>query len=68
MNYVEISIQKFKPYDNVLRAEFWTILSRLVFWISDWIPYYQPHLNTLKANWIMNNIDPFKIEREVMYY
>ena len=58
-----VNVQTFKPYDNVLRAEFWTILSRLVFWVSDWTPYYQPHLATLKSYWIMNNVDPFKIEK-----
>ena len=58
-----IGIQSFKPQNNVLRAEFWTILSRLVFWVSDWTPYYQPHLKILKTNWIMNNIDPFKVEK-----
>ena len=58
-----IWIDNFRPYENVTRSEFWTILSRLVFWVSDWIPYYQTHLNTLKSNWIMNNIDPSKIEK-----
>jgi hypothetical protein len=42
-------ISNFKPYETVLRAEFWTILSRLIFWNKDWDPYYQPHLNALKS-------------------
>ena len=39
-------ISNFKPYETVLRAEFWTILSRAI-WGSknDWgEPYYKNHL------------------------
>ena len=56
-------IENFKPYESVLRAEFWTILSRLVFKNKDWNPYYQPHLNALRASNIMKDTNPFKIEK-----
>lgn len=48
----------FRPKDNVTRAEFWTILSRAMWWNKNewWITYYQNHLKALKSEWIMNNI------------
>ena len=51
-------ITKFRPYDKVTRAEFWTILSRLLYWdkYNWWDPYYQKHLNQLKGEWIITNI------------
>ena len=51
-------ITKFRPYDKVTRAEFWTILSRLLYWnkFDWWNPYYQKHLLQLKSVWIMTNI------------
>ena len=58
-----INITKFKPYDNIIRAEFWTILSRLLFSNSDWDPYYEPHLRSLSSRGIITNPDPFKIEK-----
>ena len=58
-----IWIENFKPYDSVYRAEFWTILSRLVFWLEDWFPYYQPHLHKLYEANIIKNIEPYKIEK-----
>ena len=43
-------ITKFRPYDPVTRAEFWTILSRLLYWdkYNWWNPYYQNHLINYK--------------------
>lgn len=51
-------ISKFRPNDNVTRAEFWTILSRLLYWIKHdgWNPYYIRHINNLNIRWIMNSI------------
>ena len=51
-------ITKFRPYDPVTRAEFWTILSRLLYWdkYNWWNPYYQNHLINLKNAGIMTNI------------
>jgi len=50
-------ISKFRPGDNVTRAEFWTILSRLLYWTKydGWKPYYIKHINNLNIRWIMNN-------------
>lgn len=56
-------ITKFRPQNNVLRAEFWTVLSRLMFWIDDGDPYYEPHLRRLKEEWIISNNDPVKVEK-----
>lgn len=51
-------VVSFRPKDKVTRAEFWTVLSRLLYgskyeW---WEKYYTNHLKALKINWIMNNI------------
>ena len=54
-------ITEFRPYDKVTIAEFWTILSRLIYWGKNnwWHPYYQKHLYDLNRAWIMVNIkDP----------
>ena len=58
-----IWISNFKPHDNVLRSEFATVLSRLVFWTVDWNPFYQPHIKILSSNWILSNKDPYKVEK-----
>ena len=55
-----IWIDKFRPYDFVTRAEFWTAFSRVLFWNSfnqEWAEYYVQHLQALKRLWIMNQID-----------
>ena len=49
---------KFRPNDIVTRAEFWTALSRMLYWIPDGNPYYVPHLNKLKSEWIISNTNP----------
>ncbi len=51
-------ITKFRPYDKVTRGEFWTILSRLLYWdkYDGWKPYYLKHVNQLNIRWIMTNI------------
>ena len=50
-------ITKFRPNDSVSRAEFWTILSRALWWDKNewWSTYYENHLKALKEAWIMNN-------------
>ena len=52
-------ITKFRPYDKVTRAEFWTILSRLLYWdkYNWWNPYYKLHVNKLYMVWIMSDIN-----------
>ena len=51
-------ISKFRPYDKVTRAEFWTILSRLLYWTRYdwWRTFYINHLNHLKLAKIMDKI------------
>ena len=51
-------ITKFRPYDKVTRAEFWTVLSRILYWntFEWWIPYYSNHLKVLQEKWIMKII------------
>ena len=50
-------ITKFRPNDSVSRAEFWTILSRALWWDKNewWSTYYENHLKALQEVWIMNN-------------
>ena len=52
-------IDKFRPFDSVTRAEFWTALSRVLYWNKyEWgSPYYTNHLNALKTEGIMKKID-----------
>ena len=58
-----IYMEDFLPNKEVSRAEFWTILSRLLWWDifnvidSDEHPYYEKHLIALKDNEIMMQID-----------
>ena len=56
-------IRNFRPYDNVTRAEFSAVLSRLLFWTKDGSPYYTTHINALYSKNIITNTDPEKIEK-----
>jgi hypothetical protein len=58
-----VGIKNFRPYDKVYRSEFWTVLSRLMLWIKDWSPYYEPHLKALNWIWVISNMDPEKVEK-----
>lgn len=62
-------ITSFKPKDFVTRAEFWTVLSRVLWWNKNewWSTYYENHLKALKSEWIMNNIS-FPMDNEVRWY
>jgi len=62
-------ITSFKPKDFVTRAEFWTVLSRILWWnkYEWWLTYYENHLKALRSVWIMNNISS-PIERETRWY
>ena len=54
-----VGITNFRPNDDVTRAEFWTALSRMLFWWADWAEqYYSTHLAKLKQEWIINNDNP----------
>ena len=59
---------KFRPDDEVTRAEFATALSRLLFNTSDWeykstSSYYVPHIKKLMQKWIITKDDPKMKER-----
>ena len=62
-------VTSFRPKDNVTRAEFWTVLSRALWWDQNewWTTYYQNHLKALKEEWIMNNISS-PMDKEVRGY
>lgn len=52
-------ITEFRPNDTVIRAEFGTALSRMLFNLSDWTDkYYSIHLAKLKREKIISNDDP----------
>ena len=59
----------FKPKDYVTRAEFWTVLSRALWWDKNewWSTYYENHLKALKSEWIMNKIET-PMDKEVRGY
>ena len=56
-----IWISKFRPNDSVSRAEFGTVLSRILYWdtynVTNW-KYYEKHLKALKDNGIITNTNP----------
>ena len=54
-----LDMPKFLPNMQVTRAQFGTIMSRLLWWkkYAWWTPYYRKHLNALKENNIMTQID-----------
>ena len=48
----------FRPNDEVTRAEFATALSRMLYWTSDWNPYYVTHIKKLLNEWIITKGEP----------
>ena len=54
-----LDMPKFLPNMEVTRAQFGTIISRLLWWkkYAWWTPYYRKHLNALKENNIMTQIE-----------
>ena len=62
-------ITKFRPYDKVTRAEFWTILSRILYWekYNWWNPYYDKHLLQLYFKGIMRNTAKANERNEVRW-
>ena len=58
--WINMKNNKFRPNDNVTRAEFATALSRLLFWTPEWKnkstkKYYEPHIAKLYNEWIIQN-------------
>ena len=54
---------KFRPNDEVTRAEFATALSRMIYKTSDWVykstdKYYTNHMKKLVEEWIITKDDP----------
>ena len=57
-----IGIDNFDPNGEVTRAQFGTVLSRALYGNENNTTgelYYLNHLNTLKSNNIITNIDPY---------
>jgi hypothetical protein len=59
---------KFRPNDEVSRAEFVTALSRLLYSTSDWeykstSKYYTHHMEKLVSEWIITNDNPTMKEK-----
>ncbi len=61
--WIDMEDNKFLPNDIVSRAEFGTIVSRILYWdvynVKHTVehPYYENHLKVLKDNWFMTQID-----------
>ena len=59
--WINMEGNRFRPYDKVPRAEFVTVLSRMMYEISDGegeYQFYEPHMAKLYNEWIINNVDP----------
>jgi len=66
--WINIPDNRFRPFDLVTRAEFATALSRMLYKLADWNPYYVTHMAKLKEEWIITNDNPemFEIRWYVM--
>jgi hypothetical protein len=56
-----VKSNKFRPNDEVTRAEFATALSRMIYNVEDWkgsTRYYVPHIMKLYNEWIINKANP----------
>lgn len=62
--------QNFNPMWVLNRAQFWTILSRALWWGANegWNPYYSKHLEKLKFSWIMEKISTPEARNEMRGY
>ena len=56
--WINMPDDEFRPFDLVTRAEFATALSRMLYKLVDWDPYYVTHMAKLKEEWIIMNDDP----------
>ena len=63
------NIKNFRPNNYVTRAEFGTVLSRVLWWDNNewWSTYYEKHLKALKSVWIMNKISS-PMDNEIRWY
>ena len=55
--WINMPNNEFRPNDLVTRAEFATALSRMLYSTPDGNPYYVPHIEKLKSEWILTNDD-----------
>ena len=61
--WINIPDNRFRPFDNVTRAEFVTALSRMRYNTPDWTDvYYSTHMELLKKLWIITNTNPTMLE------
>jgi hypothetical protein len=57
--WINMMHNMFRPFDLVTRAEFWTALSRMLYWIADGEKlYYSTHLKKLTEEKIITNNNP----------
>jgi hypothetical protein len=61
--WINMPNNKFRPNDEVTRAEFATALSRMIYLTSDWeykstAKYYIHHMEKLVEEWIITKDDP----------
>ena len=60
------AMRYFNPSWRVTRAEFATVLSRVLYWSKynqDWKRYYQKHIQALQKAWILTNTNHTIVER-----
>ena len=60
-----VNVDKFNPFENVNRAQFGTVLSRVLngsTYNTDWEDWYIRHLQDLKNRWIITNDSPWMEE------
>ena len=58
-------MENFNPDKTVTRAEFATVLSRVLFgntYNQGWVKYYEKHIEALKKANILNNTNPDLVE------
>lgn len=58
-------IESFDPDKNITRAEFATVLSRVLFWSTynqSWTNYYEKHIEALEQANILSNTNPNLVE------
>ena len=59
--WINTKNNEFRPNDEVTRAEFVTVLSRMLYYTDDWrwnVKYYEPHMVKLYNEWIITNTNP----------
>jgi hypothetical protein len=69
--WINMPKNRFRPNDEVSRAEVVTVLSRLLYQTNEWQyqltrNYYKPHMAKLYNEWIVNNTDP-KVKEKRWY-